>query len=126
VLDALREPNALRSGRVFELGSRPPVGEIGLINLCVLGSVWLTIDSRPRGSALLEKGVETLAGSLKSWRKLWKERFGVILWSSRFLGLRRGKEPSAGAILLAEPGMGGCKMMMDLFETQSAIRGGYK
>jgi hypothetical protein len=39
VLDALREPNTLRSGRVFELGSRPRVGEIGLIKLCVLGSV---------------------------------------------------------------------------------------
>jgi len=28
---------------------------------------------------LLEEGVETLAGSLKSWRKLWKERFGFML-----------------------------------------------
>ncbi len=106
VVDALREPHTLRSGRVFELGSRPRVGEIGLINLCVVGSVWLTIEARPRASDLLEKGVETMPGSLKSWRKLWKERFAVILWSSRPLGLREGKEPSAGAIFLAEPGMG--------------------
>lgn len=69
-LDALRAARALRLGTVLELGTRRlvRVGEMGPINLCVLGSVWLTIGARPRGSSLslFENGLRTRAGSLKS------------------------------------------------------------